>query len=87
MGTGFVIPRPMTADQLADVIHLLDDARLIVMVLDCDGVVSFVNDYGRRAAGLGAIELTRRAFVDAMIEDSARPRVNNQLAQLLRGQH
>ena len=80
-----VSPRPMTAEQLASVIQLLDDARMIVMVLDHDGVVSFVNDYGRRAAGLGAIELTRRAFADCMVDDGARQRVNSQLALLLRG--
>jgi diguanylate cyclase (GGDEF)-like protein/PAS domain S-box-containing protein len=79
-----VVSRPMTADRLTDVIQLLDDARLIVMILDENGVISFVNDYGRRASGLGAIELIRRPFVDAMIEEGAWKRV--QLTQLLRGQ-
>src|SRR5205085_7925881 len=64
-----VLPRPMTADRLIDVIQLLDDARLIVMILDDNGVISFVNDYGRRASGVGAIELAPRALIDAMIED------------------
>ena len=80
-----MVTRPMTADRLTDVIHILDDARLIVMILDEDGMISFVNDYGRRASGLGAIELIRRPFVDAMIVEGAWQRV--QLTQLLRGQH
>ncbi len=79
-----MVSRPMTADRLTDVIQLLDDARLIVMILDENGLISFVNEYGRRASGIGAIELIRRPFVDAMIVEGAWQRV--QLTQLLRGQ-
>jgi diguanylate cyclase (GGDEF)-like protein/PAS domain S-box-containing protein len=73
------------ANRLADVIQLLNDARLIVMLLDENGVITYVNDYGRRISGLGGTELTERAFIDAMVDDGARHRVNDQLAHLLHG--
>jgi PAS domain S-box-containing protein len=80
------MPQPMpAANHLADVIQLLNDARLIVMLLDENGVVSYINDYGRRICGLAESELMHRAFIDAMVEDGARHRVNDQLAHLLHG--
>ncbi len=75
-----------TVKRFADVIHLLNNARLLVTLLDASGVITFINDHGRQASGLEADELVRRSFIDAMIEEGARQRVNIQLTHLLRGQ-
>src|SRR5881394_2251639 len=73
------VPRPMTgANRFAGIIHLLNNARLIVMLLDENGVITLVNDHARRASGLEAVELAGHAFIDAMIEDGARQRINHQ---------
>src|SRR5438105_4189268 len=73
------------ASQCADFIGLLGNARLIVMMLDPQGAITFANEQCRRASGRTQAELAGRTFIEMMVEDGERRRVNDRLSQLLSG--
>ncbi|HEU0204532.1 MAG TPA: bifunctional diguanylate cyclase/phosphodiesterase [Burkholderiaceae bacterium] len=77
-------PQASAVTQYVDVIHLLDNARLMVMLLDERGLVTFINEQGRRVlAGHG--EVAGHQFISVLADDGTQQRVNDRLAQLLRG--
>jgi hypothetical protein len=73
------------SSRFSDILHLLSNARLIVMLLNAQGGITFVNEHGRNLCACPAADLVGRAFVDAMVEEGGRHRLSDRLTHQLRG--